>query len=271
MSVTLLAQASLGEVLTTNAVVVAASMVGLWVLSLALRDASIVDIFWGAGFVVVAWVSHVTGDGPEARTLLLAILVSVWGLRLAGYLAWRNVGKGEDFRYRAMRKRHGSTWWIRSLAVVFVLQGLLMWIVSLPVQAAAVPSEPAALSLLTWPGIAIYAVGLFFETVGDVQLARFKADPGNAGAVMNRGLWRYTRHPNYFGDFMVWWGLYVVALGAAGTWWTIIGPVVMSTLLMRVSGKALLEKSLSKRREGYAEYVATTNGFFPGPPKRLER
>jgi steroid 5-alpha reductase family enzyme len=267
--VTVLAQASLAEVLVTNAIVVAGAMTLLWLISLALRDASIVDIFWGAGFVVVAWVSHIVGDGPQTRTLLVAILVSIWGLRLAGYLAWRNVGKGEDFRYQAMRKRHGPTWWIRSLVVVFGLQGLLMWIVSLPVQAAAVAAEPAALSWLTWPGIAIYGVGLFFETVGDIQLARFKADPSTAGKVMDRGLWRYTRHPNYFGDFMVWWGLYVVALGAEGTWWTIVGPIVMSTLLMRVSGKALLEKSLSKRREGYAEYVATTNGFFPGPPKRL--
>jgi steroid 5-alpha reductase family enzyme len=260
--------AGLADVLTTNALVVAAVMVALWLLSLAIRDASIVDIFWGAGFVVVAWVSHTAGAEPRPLTLLLAILVSVWGLRLAGYLAWRNLGKGEDFRYRAMRKRHGSTWWIRSLFVVFGLQGLLMWVVSLPVQAASGAAGPDGLSWVVWPGVMIYAIGLFFETVGDIQLARFKADPANAGTVMNRGLWRYTRHPNYFGDFMVWWGLYVVALASDGTWWTILGPIVMSTLLIRVSGKALLEKSLSKRREGYAEYVATTNGFFPGPPRR---
>ena len=241
-------------------------MVLLWVISLAITDASIVDIYWGPGFVLVAWTSFAVGDGPSNLRWLLAVLVSIWGLRLGAYLAWRNLGHGEDFRYRSMRERAGPSWRWKSLVVVFGLQGLLMWVVSLPVQVASVASN-RQFAWLTWIGVAAWALGLFFEVVGDVQLARFKADPQNAGAVMDRGLWRYTRHPNYFGDFMVWWGIFIVSLTAGGTWWTAIGPIVMSVLLIRVSGKALLERSLTKRRPGYDEYVERTNGFFPGLPR----
>ncbi len=258
----------LAEVLGASAIAIAVAMALLWLVSLVVRDASIVDIFWGAGFVIVAWTSFTVADGVDARRWLLAALVSIWGLRLTGYLAWRNIGAGEDFRYVAMRQRWGDRFWIVSLVGVFALQGVLMWIVSLPVQAGQVPTAAERLGGLALAGIVCWAIGLTFETVGDLQLARFKADPANRGRVMDRGLWRYTRHPNYFGDFMVWWGIYLVALEGDGTWWTIVGPVVMSTLLIRVSGKALLEKSLSKRREGYAEYVRRTSGFFPLPPKR---
>lgn len=255
--------------LIANAVVIGAMVTVLWLVSVALRDASIVDIFWGFGFVVVAWVSAFAADGNADRRVLLVGLVSVWGLRLAGYLAWRNVGKGEDYRYQAMRRRFGERFWIVSLWYVFGLQGALMWLVSLPVQVAAVSGD--ALIWLDFVGIGFWGVGLFFETVGDVQLARFKADPANAGKVMNRGLWRYTRHPNYFGDFMVWWGLYLIALATGGAWWTIVGPIVMSILLMRVSGAGLLERTLKRRRDGYEEYIATTSRFFPRPPKRAAR
>jgi steroid 5-alpha reductase family enzyme len=256
----------LAAVAVSTAVVIAATMVILWLVSLVVRDASIVDIFWGAGFVLVAWVSFLLADGTPGRRWLLAILTTVWGLRLAGYLAWRNLGKGEDFRYRAMRARSGRAFWLISLFQVFLLQGVLMWVVSLPVQAGMVPSSPVG--ALAWAGTLVWAVGLSFEAIGDLQLARFKSDPSNRGRVMDRGLWRYTRHPNYFGDFCVWWGLYLVALDGGGTWWTVIGPLVMSTLLIRVSGAALLEKSLETRRAGYAEYVQRTSGFFPRPPRR---
>ncbi len=253
------------EVLAINAAVVAAAMVGVWLLSLAVRDASIVDIFWGLGFVLVAWVTFLAADGEPARQVLVVALVTVWGLRLAGYLAWRNIGKGEDYRYRAMRKRAGDVFWWRSLFTVFLLQGALMWTVSLPVQAGQVPES--GLNLLDALGVACWAVGLFFEALGDVQLARFKADPANEGKVMDRGLWRYTRHPNYFGDFMVWWGLYFVALATGDAWWTFVGPVVMTVLLMKVSGAGLLERSLRKRKPEYEDYVRRTNAFFPGPPR----
>jgi steroid 5-alpha reductase family enzyme len=190
-------------------------------------------------------------------------------MRLTLYLAWRNLGKGEDYRYQEWRADWGSRWWIVSLFQVFLLQGVLMWIVALPVQAGQVPAEADTFGWLAALGVVLWGVGIFFETVGDAQLARFKADPANRGKVMDRGLWRYTRHPNYFGDFAVWWGLYLIALEGQGTWWTIIGPIVMSILLIRVSGAAKLEKTISGRREGYADYVKRTSGFFPRPPRRV--
>lgn len=240
----------------------------LWAVSLVLRDASIVDVFWGTGFVFVAWTAYALADGSQDRALLLSLLVTAWGLRLTAHLAHRNLGKGEDYRYAEMRRRHGERWPLRSLFVVFWLQGALIWVVSLPVQVAMADPTPAGLGLLDWAGTAVWAVGLTFEAVGDWQLSRFKADPANRGTVMDRGLWRYTRHPNYFGDFCVWWGIWLVALATGSTWWTVVGPAVMSVLLIRVSGVALLERSLSRRREGYADYVARTSAFFPRPPRR---
>jgi steroid 5-alpha reductase family enzyme len=259
---------STAGLLLVEAGVVFALVTALWAVSVAVRDASIVDIFWGSGFVVVAWVAFALGDGSADRRLLLAVLVTVWGLRLSGYLARRNLGKGEDYRYAEMRRRHGERWPLRSLPIVFWLQGALMWVVSLPVQVGMADPTPAGLGLLDWAGVALWAVGLTFEAVGDWQLSRFKADPANRGKVMDRGLWRYTRHPNYFGDFCVWWGIWLVALATGSAWWTVVGPAVMSVLLIRVSGAALLERSLRKRREGYDDYVARTSAFFPRPPRR---
>jgi steroid 5-alpha reductase family enzyme len=255
------------EALAAAAIVIVASMTMLWVVSVGVRDASIVDIFWGPGFVIVAWAVFLVADGTGSRRLLLALLTTIWGLRLGGYLAWRNLGKGEDYRYQAFRKRYGPRYWLISLFQVFLLQGMFMWIVSLPLQAGQIPATPTGLGWQTWVGCAVWAVGLFFEATGDFQLARFKADSANRGKVMDRGLWRYTRHPNYFGNFLVWWGIFIVALEARGTWWTIIGPLVMSFLLLRVSGVAMLERTITKRREGYAEYIERTSAFFPRPPR----
>jgi steroid 5-alpha reductase family enzyme len=248
-----------------SALAIAAALFALWLLSLRLRDSSIVDIFWGAGFVIIAWVTRASATGASARSALLLALVTLWGLRLAAYLAYRNIGKGEDPRYVAMRARHGDKWPLRSLFIVFALQGALMWIISLPVQATLRSPLPEALGPLDALGALLALAGVFFEGVGDLQLARFKRDPDNRGKVMDRGLWRYTRHPNYFGDFLVWWGLYALAL-ASGNPWTVIGPALMSFLLLRVSGVTLLEKSMRKR-PGYDEYVRRTSAFFPWPPR----
>jgi len=258
---------SWADLFLANAAAVAGLMLIVWLISLAIRDASIVDIVWGLGFVLIAWTTFLLFDGAAARRQLIVALVSIWGLRLAGYLAWRNLGHGEDYRYQAMRKRHGNAFAWKSLYVVFGLQGVVMWIVSLPVQAGQFGSTDSALSVLDGLGAAVWAAGLLFETVGDYQLARFKADPSNQGQVMNRGLWRYTRHPNYFGDFLVWWGLYLIAL-ANGAWWSFVGPLVMSIFLMRISGVTLLERKLKQRREGYADYIQSTSAFFPMPPRR---
>jgi Predicted membrane protein len=193
-------------------------------------------------------------------------MVTVWGLRLSGYLAWRKRGAPEDFRYQAMRRHYGERSGIVSLVTVFALQGVLMWIVSLPAQLGQVSMEPD-FGVVAFAGIALWLVGVAFETVGDAQLARFKADPSSAGQVMDRGLWRYTRHPNYFGDACVWWGIALVAaetgIGAIG----LAGAVVMSVLLVRVSGVAMLEKSMAKRRPGYPDYIAHTSAFIPRPPR----
>ncbi|MBV9819524.1 MAG: DUF1295 domain-containing protein [Solirubrobacterales bacterium] len=255
-----------GEVTLLAAIAVAALMLGLWALSVPLRDVSIVDPGWGPAFVLVALVAALAGDGDRARRWLLFALSAVWGLRLGAYLLARKLASPEeDRRYAVQRERRGDAFIPYSLVTIFLLQGLLVLIVSLPVQVAA--PRHAALSATALPGIALFAVGLFFEAVGDEQMRRFKADPDNRGEVMDSGLWRYTRHPNYFGDFCVWWGLWLIALPAGGTWWTLVGPVVMSTLLIRVSGAALLEKDIGDRRPGYADYIKRTSGFFPRPPR----
>ena len=257
----------MGDVMLASAVAILILMVSTWIVSVIIHNASIVDIVWGLGFVVVAWVGRIVGDGNDARQWLITLLTTLWGLRLAGYLAWRNTGHGEDFRYRSMRKRWGSRFPVVSLVTVFGLQGTLMWIVSLGVQLGQADATPD-LGVLALIGVLVYAVGLFFEVIGDAQLTKFKADPNSAGKVMDRGLWRYTRHPNYFGDACVWWGLALIAAETGGGAWGLIGAAVMSFFLRRVSGVTMLERSLKKRREGYAEYIARTSPFLPRPPKR---
>jgi steroid 5-alpha reductase family enzyme len=236
-------------------------------VSLPLKNASIVDIVWGAGFVVVAWVAYAVGDGTESRRLLLACMVTLWGGRLAVYLYLRNHGKGEDPRYAAMRKRRGDAFAVQSLWLVFGLQGVLMWIVSLPVQVGSVADQPTSLGPVEIVGIIVFTVGVYFEAMGDLQLSQFKADPRNEGQVMDQGLWRYTRHPNYFGDFCVWWGLYAIAIATGDAWWAVAGPLIMSALLLRVSGVTLLERHMQQRKPGYEHYARRTSAFFPRPPR----
>lgn len=256
----------MGESMIVAAVAIAVLMVTTWLVSVVRRDASIVDIVWGFGFVVVSWVLVVSLEADRPRQFLLAALTSIWGLRLAGYLARRNLGKGEDFRYQAMRRRWGARFPVISLVTVFGLQGVIMWIVSLPLQYGSADADPG-IGPVAVMGIMVWLVGVIFETVGDAQLARFKADPANAGKVMDRGLWSLTRHPNYFGDSMVWWGIGIVAAETGSGVIGLAGPLVMMFFLMRVSGVPMLERSLMKRREGYAEYAARTSAFFPRPPR----
>jgi steroid 5-alpha reductase family enzyme len=259
----------LGGILGLAALWTAAALLALWLLSLRLRDASIVDLYWGPGFAAIATLSFLAAGGGHPRRTLLLVLALLWGLRLGGYLLWRNAGKGEDYRYRAMRRHHGDRFAVVSLFTVFGLQGVLQWIVSLPLQLTQAAPGAAALGLLDGLGLALWSLGILFETLGDWQLARFKADPANAGQVMERGLWRYTRHPNYFGDFCVWWGFAAIALAGPYGWVGLIGPALMSFLLLQVSGVAMLERTIGERRPGYREYVQRTNAFFPGPPRDL--
>jgi len=256
----------LAQVLLTTLLAVALSMALLWLVSLVLRDASIVDIYWGLGFVLIVWVAYAVATAHAPRSRIVTLLTTLWGARLAAHLAWRNAGRGEDFRYVQMRERHGGRFWLVSLYMVFGLQGLLMWVVSLPIQAVQVGGA-APLGALDAVGGGLWAIGIGFEAVGDWQLARFRADPSNRGRVCDRGLWGWTRHPNYFGDALMWWGLYCFA-AAAGATWTAVGPLVMTVLLLEISGVAMLERSLRDSRPGYADYVARTSAFFPLPPRR---
>lgn len=256
-----------GSVVAASVVAVAILMGATWVLSVVRRDASVVDVVWGLGFVLITVVSVAVGDGPSPRRLLLMALVGVWGLRLAVHIGWRNRGHGEDRRYQAMRARRGGWFWLISLITVFLLQGVLMLVVSAPVQLAAAATEPSTLGPLAVVGVAVWLVGLVFEAGGDLQLARFKADPANAGGVMDRGLWRYTRHPNYFGDCCVWWGIFLVAAETPAGRWGTIGPIVMTLFLLKVSGVALLERDIGERRPGYARYVERTSAFLPRRPR----
>jgi steroid 5-alpha reductase family enzyme len=247
--------------------IILALMTLLWLVSLLLKNASIVDIFWGTGFVISNWVYFaLTPDGFLLRKLLIGLLVTVWGLRLSLYILWRNWGKGEDFRYRKWREEAGARWWWQSFLRVFLLQGILMWIISIPLLAAQFHAAPSHLTAIDYLGIAVWLIGFFFEAAGDLQLARFKADPANSGKIMDRGVWGLTRHPNYFGDSAQWWGYYLIAASAGG-WWTIFSPIIMTLFLLRVSGVTLLEKTL-ETRPGYREYAARTSAFIPWFPRK---
>lgn len=236
-----------------------------WLISLVKQDVSIVDTLWPLMFIITAWVYAAAMPQPGPRTTLLLILVNLWALRLAGYITWRNWGEPEDRRYQEIRRRNEPDFARKSLYLVFGLQALLAWIISLPLLGGI--AAPSPVGLLDGIGVLLWLAGLAFEAGGDYQLARFKANPANRGQVMDRGLWRYTRHPNYFGDFCVWWGFYLIALGG-GAWWSLVSPLLMSFFLLRVSGVALLEKDIGERRPAYRAYIARTNAFFPGPPRK---
>jgi len=234
-----------------------------WMASIAKHDASIVDSVWSLLLLAAAF-TYAAATPEAPRTLIVLLLVTAWALRLSAHITWRNWSEPEDHRYVAIRKRNQPNYAAKSLYLVFGLQGLLAWIVSLPLLGALASTRPVV--FLDWLGIAIVCAGIAIETVADAQLARFKANPANRGRVMDRGLWRYTRHPNYFGEFLVWWGFYAIALGA-GAWWAIVSPLLMSVLLLRISGVALLEKDIGERRPAYRDYMARTNAFFPGPSR----
>jgi steroid 5-alpha reductase family enzyme len=259
------------EVYSVVALAILGLMVALWLVSLALKNSSIVDIFWGAGFVIAAWVTFALAvEGAPARKWLITALVTIWGLRLSLHIGVRNWNKPEDFRYAAWRKESGAAWWWYSFFKVFLLQGVLLWIIAIPLVAAQTSPAPRDLTWIDLLAIPVWAIGFFFEAVGDWQLARFKADPANKGKLLTTGVWRYTRHPNYFGDAMQWWGFYLIAL-AAGAWWTLYSPLIMTALLMRVSGVTLLEKTLKETKPGYQAYVETTSEFVPWFPRHVNR
>lgn len=247
------------------AAVMAGLAVFMWLLSVKLRDVSIVDSAWSIFFLLFALVFAWRQGDRSVGTLAMLALVAAWALRLSIYITWRNHGHGEDRRYQAIRARNEPNFAVKSLYLVFLLQAVLAFVIAMPLLPALNGANDA--NLVTWLGMAVAAFGLLFETIGDAQMARFKADPASAGQVMDRGLWRYTRHPNYFGESVFWWGVWIASASLGGAW-TVFSPVLMTFLLLRVSGVPLLEADLKQRRPAYAEYLRTTSSFVPWPPKR---
>ncbi len=235
----------------------------LWLVSLALKDASIVDIFWAPGFALVAWTAALSVPMLSVRAGIVLALTTLWALRLCLHILFRHAG--EDRRYAAMRTQHGRRWWWWSLFQVFALQAVLIWLISAPLQAAVAADTP--LGVLDGIGVAVAVAGLLTEAVADWQLTRFRENPSNRGKVMDRGLWSWSRHPNYFGDALMWWGLGLIGVAAAPLWWLLLSPAAMTILLLRVSGVALLEETIAERRPAYADYIRRTSPFVPWPPK----
>ncbi|WP_028573788.1 DUF1295 domain-containing protein [Desulfonatronovibrio hydrogenovorans] len=237
-------------------------MLGAWLLALVRKKACVADSFWGLGFVLIAWLSW--SMGPETpRSCLVAVLISIWGLRLFLHITMRNWGQPEDRRYRAMREHYGRSFWWISLFLVFLLQGTLLWIISLAPLLAQLSPVPARLTWLDWMGLFVFAAGLIFEAVSDYQMKRFRSSPASKGKVMDKGLWAYSRHPNYFGESLIWWGIFIIALATPYGWWAVISPLLITFLLLKVSGVVMLEKDISQRRPEYEKYKREVSAFIP--------
>ena len=240
----------------------------LWVVSIPLKNVSIVDIFWGIGFIVANSTYFLLSGEFYTRKLIVFVLVTLWGLRLSGYLLFRNYGKEEDFRYQEFRRHFGAEryWWF-SFFQVFLLQGSLIALVSLPLLGVNTNTEANDMNVLDYLAVVVWLIGFLFESIGDYQLSKFKSNPDNKGKVLDTGLWRFTRHPNYFGDAAVWWSFALFSM-ASGAYWYIIGSLIMTYLIIKISGVSLLEKSLSDTKPKYRDYVSKTSSFFPWFPKK---
>lgn len=240
----------------------------LWFISIFIKDVSIIDLFWGTGFLIVNAFYILMSDDMNLRSLIVLVLVSLWGLRLTIYLSIRNIGKGEDARYKEFRRSFGKEryWWF-SFFQVFLLQAFLMMIVSITLLGVAVGNKNEGLIFIDYIAIIFWIIGISFEAGGDYQLFCFKRDKSNKGKILNTGFWRYTRHPNYFGDSMIWWSYALFSI-ASGSYWHIIGSIIMTLLIIKVSGVALLEKGLNETKPQYREYIEKTSAFIPFFPKK---
>lgn len=235
-----------------------------WLLSVLKKDVSIVDSMWSLMILLAGLVFYIQTDNDHARKTLVLILLVIWALRLSLHITWHHYGKPEDYRYQRIRANNQPNFAFKSIYIVFGLQAVLGLVVSLPILAAI--NSDAPLGWLDFAGITLWLIGMFFEAVGDWQLAAFKAKPESKGKVLDDGLWRYTRHPNYFGEACIWWGFFLIALSAGG-WWSLLSPLLMTFLLLKVSGVAMLEKDIGERRPAYADYIKQTNAFIPGLPR----
>lgn len=248
---------------------------GTWLLSVKLRDVSIVDSTWSLMFLGAA-IAYLMGDmasNIDLRNLIILALISIWAVRLSLYVTWRNMGEKEDHRYQAIREKYSPHFAVKSLFIIFLFQAVLAWIISMPLFATlayqTAQTNTATQLILDVAAVVLVLVGLFFESTADWQLARFKASPANKGKVMDNGLWRFSRHPNYFGECLIWWGFYLFAL-SSGAWWSIISPLIMTWLLLKFSGVVMLEETIVNRRPAYRDYIRRTNAFLPGRVKKID-
>lgn len=257
-------------ILLLNLAIIMGSVLILWLVSIPLRDVSIIDMAFALILLAVTYCGYQLGPGVVARKQLILVLVTLWAVRITWHLVRRNWGHGEDARYSKLRSwvdDDRAFVWL-SLRKVFLLQGVVLWLVSLPVQAALFYRTPLELGWIAYAGAFICSAGIVIETIADAQLTRFRANPSNKGTVLNTGLWRYSRHPNYFGELCVWWGLFVIASENPIGLFTVIGPLAYTYLIVNVTGQRTLDKKLAREKPDYAAYMQSTNGLIPGPPKK---
>ncbi len=255
-------------IIILNLGLVTAMMVIGWLISVKVHNVTHVDSLWGMGFVLIAWLAYTLGLEKTPRGVLLVFLTTLWGVRLSLHLSWRNWGKGEDPRYGAWRRKHGKNFPKRSLYSVFLVQALFLWAIAGSLQYGILAGNPYGFTRWDLLGIVVWCTGFVFETVGDFQLARFKADLVNKGQVMDRGLWAYTRHPNYFGETLIWWGVYLMVVSTPGGIWTVFSPLVITIVLLKMTGVTLTEKSIVEKRPHYRNYIERTSMFIPWFPKK---
>lgn len=257
-------------ILLTSLAVALGSVLVLWAISILIRDVSIIDMFFAVILMAITTACLLLSPAIGQRKWLVAGMVGAWGIRITFHLVRRNWGHGEDPRYTKLRSwvPEGKSFHLLALRQVFLLQGIVVWFVALPVQLALGQPEPALLGWLAWAGAALWAVGFLVEWIADEQLRSFKADPAKRGTVLQSGLWRYSRHPNYFGELCVWWGIFLVACEVSFGWLTIIGPIVYSYLVVNITGQRTLDKKLAREKPGYREYMERTSGLVPLPPRK---
>lgn len=249
-------------------VIISLLAIATWLLSIYLKDVSIVDSAWSLMFLAAAIIYLFQSGNFNLKNIIVISLVAVWAIRLSAHLTWRNWGEPEDRRYQVIRQKYSPNFEIKSLFIIFLFQAVLAWIVTLPLLGALTlnGSQTLLTNYIFILGVALWAIGMFFETIADWQLARFKDNPANHKKVMDEGLWKYSRHPNYFGEAVIWWGFFLIAL-SVGAWWSIVSPLIMTWLLLKFSGVVMLEETITERRPDYREYIKRTNAFFPGAVK----
>ena len=262
--------ADLVHLAAVDAAIVFGSFLSLWAISMAMRDSSLVDIWFAPCIAVAAIAGVFVAHGAEPRRVLIAVLVTIWALRLGGYLLWRNWGR-EDPRYARLRKHieeQGKNFAWHSLTRINLYQAAIVFVSLPPLMVAQVAPTPPELGVLAWLGTALVLLGIACEATADFQLAAFKRNPANAGKVLDTGLWRYSRHPNYFGETCVWWGYFLIAAEHPWGWFTVYSPALMTWSILGMMGKELVERRMKAKRPGYDDYVRRTSGFFPLPPRR---